>query len=443
MKRKQVYLLLGVAVILGILALLLQNWQSGTWKKEAANRQIFTSLPINDVTKIQVQAGNTKLTLQLVGDAWQVAERYGYPADFGKISELLRTLWDLKYVREMQIGSSQFGRLQLLPPGQREQSGTQVDLIGVGDKKIASIVLGKKQAGNDDAMGAAGSGRFVLNPDQKDRAYLIDDSFSSLDSLNPSEWLRKQFIDTQKLRSVIRGNVGNAPGWKVNRKDDRADWELQDAAANETLEKETVGPLSSLSLSLQDVRQESAPVNETGLQQPLVVELETFDGFHYHLEIGGSGPEQTHFLRVKVSANLPTARTPVPNEPAEDKKKKDDEFNKQLEQWKTRLADEQKLEHWIFLVSDWSLEPLLKNRADFAKKAEPSAVAPSPTPNASPAPSSSSATPSPSPSPTDTPRVYLSPNPSTMPSPAATPTKNGTALRCNSRWQIADRRSSF
>jgi hypothetical protein len=423
MKRKQVYLLLGVAVVLGILALLLQNWQSGTWKKEAANRQIFTSLPINDVTKIQVETGNAKLTIHLVGDVWQVADRYGYPADFGKISELLRTLWDLKYVRDMQIGSSQLGRLQLLPPGQGDQSGTEVDLIGAGDKKIASIILGKKQSGNEDAMGAAGSGRFALNADQKDHAYLVDDSFSSLDSLNPSGWLRKQFIDTQKLRSVIRGNVGNAPGWKVSRKDDRADWELQDAAANESLEKENAGPLSSLSLSLQDVRQESAPVTETGLQQPLVVELETFDGFHYHLEIGGPGPEQTHFLRLKVDANLPAARTPVPNESAEDKKKKDDEFNKQLDQWKTRLADEQKLEHWIFLVSDWSLEPLLKNRADFVKKAAPSPAAPSPTPSASPATSSSSPAPPPSPSPTDPPRVYLSPNPTTTPSPAATPKK--------------------
>jgi hypothetical protein len=429
MKRRQVYLLLGVAVVLAILAILLQNWRSGTWKKETTNRQIFTSLPINEVTKIQVQAGDTKLTLQRAGDVWQVAERYGYPADFAKISELLRTLWDLKYVRDMQIGPSQLGRLQLLPPGPGDQSGTQLDLIGASDKKISSVVFGKKPAGNENAMMAAGSGRFVLDLDHKERAYLVDDTFSSLDSLNPSGWLRKQFIDTQKLRSVVRGNVGNAPGWKVMRKDDRSDWELENPAPNETLEKETTGPLSSLSLSLQDVRPETAPTSETGLQQPLAVELQTFDGFHYNLEIGGGGPEQTHFLRVKVSADLPAARTPTTNESPDDKKKKDEEFNKQLEQWKTRLAEEQKLGHWIFLVSDWSLEPFLKNRTDFVKKAEPSPVSPSPTPTASPAESSqppgSASSPSPSPSPTssDAPRAYLSPNPSTTPSPAATANK--------------------
>ncbi len=412
MKRKQVYLLLGVALVLVIAGTVFQLQQSASWKKEAGDRQIFSNLPINDVSKIRVQTGKGNLTLQASGDLWQVAERYGYPADFAKIRELLRSIWELKYVRDMQIGPSQFGRLQLLPPGQGDLSGTEIDLLGTGDKKIATLLLGKKPS-SGEGTGAPGSGRFALNPDQKDKVYLIDETFPSLDPLNLNVWLKKEFIDTQKLRAATRGNAGNAPGWKVSRKDDRADWELQDGGANESLDKDSATPLSSLSLSLQDVRPETAPDSETGLQQPLVAELDTFDGFHYHLEIGGSGPDQSHFLRVKVSANFPPARTPAANETAEEKSKKDDEFNKQLEQWKNRLADEQKLEHWVFLVSDWSLEPLLKARTDFVKKAEPS-----PTPAVpSPTPGVSSATPP------DPPRVYLSPNPSATPVPIVTPKK--------------------
>jgi hypothetical protein len=396
MKRKQVYLLLGIALVLVIAGTIFQMRQSSTWKGESSDRQIYSNLAVNDVTKVRVQTGKENLSLQTSGDAWQVTERYGYPADFSKIRELLRSMWELKYVRALEVGPSQLGRLQLLPPGQGDQSGTEIDLLGNGDKKIATLILGKKPSGSESALG---SGRFAFNPDKKDQVYLIEETFPSLDPLNPSNWLNKQFIDTQKLRSVVRGNVGNAAGWKVSRKDAHADWELQDAAANESLEKETANPLSSLSISLQDVRPENTPVSETGLQQPLVVELETFEGFHYRLEIGSSGPEQTHFLRVKVSANLTETRSPQANETPEEKTKKDTEFNKQLEEWKTRLASEKKLEHWVFLVSDWSLEPLLKARTDFVKKAEPS-----PTPQASPS------TPA-SPIPTDTPRVYLSPSP--------------------------------
>jgi uncharacterized protein DUF4340 len=417
MKRKQAYLLLAIALALVVAGTIFQMRQSSTWKGATSDRQIYPNLAVNDVTKVHVQTGKDNLTLQTSGDTWQVAERYGYPADFAKIRELLRSIWDLKYVRVLEIGPSQLGRLQLLPPGPGDQSGTEIDLVGTRDKKIATLILGKKPSGTESALG---SGRFASNPDQKDQVYLIDETFPSLDPLNPSTWLNKQFIDTQKLRSVVRSNVGNAPGWKVSRKDEHADWELQDGAANESLEKENTNPLSSLSISLQDVRPENAPVSETGLQQPLVVELETFDGFHYRLEIGGAGPEQTHFLHVKVSADLPQARTPAANEPADEKTKKNDEFNKQLEQWKARLANEQKLEHWVFLVSDWSLEPLMKARTDFVKKVEPS-----PTAQASASiPTAASPTPAAaSPTPTDTPRVYLSPSPDATATTTATPKK--------------------
>ena len=414
MKRKQAYFLLGIALVLAIAGTVFQMRQSSTWKGEAGNRQIYTNLPINDVSKIRVLSGKESLTLQTSGDAWQVAERYGYPADFAKIRELLRSIWELKYVRELEAGPSQFGRLQLLPPGQGDQSGTEIDLLGVGDKKVAALILGKKPASAESPLG---SGRFALNPDQKDKVYLIDETFPSLDPLSPTSWLNKQFIDTQKLRAVSRGNVGDAPGWKVSRKDEHADWELQDSAPNESLEKESASPLSSLSPSLQDVRPENAPVSETGLQQPLIVELDTFDGFHYRLEIGGAGPEQTHFLRVKVNANLAAARTPAPNETPEEKSKKDDEFNKQLEQWKTRLANEQKLEHWIFLVTDWSLDPLLKARGEFVKKTEPS-----PSPSPSPSPAVASPTPVASSGAIDPPRVYLSASPSAAPAATVTAT---------------------
>src|SRR6266446_4580916 len=413
MKRKQVYLLLGIALLLVIAGTIFQMRQSSTWKGESSDRQIYSNLAVNDVTKVRVQAGKENLSLQTSGDGWQVAERYGYPADFAKIRELLRSIWELKYVRALEVGPSQFGRLQLLPPGQGDQSGTEIELVGTGDKKIATLILGKRPSTNESALG---SGRFASNPDKKDHGYLIDETFASLDPLNPSTWLNKQFIDTQKLRSVVRGSVGNASGWKVSRKDEHADWELQDVAANESLEKENANPLSSLSISLQDVRPENSPVSETGLQQPLEVELETFEGFHYRLEIGGAGPEQTHFLRVKVTANLPQAGTPGANETPEEKTKKNDEFNQQLEQWKTRLANEQKLEHWVFLVSDWSLDPLLKAKTDFVKKTEPS-----PTPPASsPSPASPAMV---SPTPTDTPRVYLSPSPDATATTTATPKK--------------------
>jgi hypothetical protein len=97
------------------------------------------------------------------------------------------------------------------------------------------------------------------------------------------------------------------------------------------------------------------------MRRPPLFSEDSRGRFRYNLEIGGAGPEQTHLLRVKLSADLPAARTPTPNESPDDKKKKDEEFNKQLEQWKTRLAEEQKLEHWIFLVIASSVRVQIMN----------------------------------------------------------------------------------
>jgi hypothetical protein len=95
MKRKQVYLLLGIALVLTIAGTIFQMSQSSTWKGETGDRDIYPNLAVNDVTKVRVQTGKENLTLQTAGDIWQVAERYGYPADFAKIRELLRSLWEL------------------------------------------------------------------------------------------------------------------------------------------------------------------------------------------------------------------------------------------------------------------------------------------------------------------------------------------------------------
>ncbi len=164
MKRKQVYLLLGIALLLVIAGTIFQMRQFSTWKGESSDRQIYPNLAVNDVTKVRVQAGKEILSLLISDDGWQVAERYGYPADFAKIRELLRSIWELKYVRTLEVGVSQFGRLQLLPPGQGDQSGTEIDLLGNGEKKIATLILGKRPSTSESAPG---SGRFAFNPDKK------------------------------------------------------------------------------------------------------------------------------------------------------------------------------------------------------------------------------------------------------------------------------------
>jgi hypothetical protein len=233
------------------------------------------------------------------------------------------------------------------------------------------------------------------------------------------------------IKEVTRDSSATGEGWKISRKDEKAQWDLVEAKPGEAVNPQAVASLSNFAPNFSDVKPADAPDSETGLKQPVTVNLAGFDGFKYTVEIGGPGPEQTQFLRFKVSADLPSTRTAEPNESPDDKKKKDDEFSKQQDALKTRLAAEEKLEKWTFTVDDFSVEPLLKPRQDILAKPSPTpspnqvpnnAVMPRPRallpglPSTTPVPAAPSPTPAASASPETTPE--------TEPVPSASPTQS-------------------
>lgn len=443
MKRQQLYFLLGAALVLAIAGTILQIVRSSGWKGEATDLEPFAKLPVNSVEKLVIKSSKDTVTLQKVSDIWTVAQRSGYPADFSKIRELMTSLWEFKVVRQLDVGPSQFGRLNILAPGQGDHSGVELDLSDATGKSIKSLIFGKtfggESSGDEDEEAPPGTGRFVYDPSEKDKVYLSKESFNTVDA-SPKNWLDKDFIRAEGVKEVERVSSPDNEGWTVSKKDEKAGWELVGAKPGETLKTETLASLGSFSPNFEDVKPANAPDSETGLDKPVAVNLTTFDGFKYALEIGGEGPDQSRFFRFKVSADLPSKRTAEPNESPEDKKKKDDEFNKQQETLKTRLATEQKLQNWVFEVENYSLEPFLKPRKDLLKEASPSPspspavntggvprpsvrlpLAATPTPAVLPAPAASSPTPANSPTPETKPLPETTPNPEVTSTPETAP----------------------
>jgi hypothetical protein len=445
MKRQQVYLLLGAALVLAIAGTVFQIVRSSGWKGEATGLQPFAKLPVNSVEKLVIKSSKDSVTLQKVSDIWTVAERNGFPADFSKLRELMTSLWEFKVVRQLDVGPSQFDRLNIVAPGQGDHSGLELDLLDASGKSVKNLIFGKSLRGESSGdEEEEGNGRFVYDTSEKDKVYLSKESFSTIDA-SPKNWLDKEFIKADRVKEVERAPSPDGEGWEVTKKDEKAGWELVDAKPGETLKPEAVASLGDFSPSFADVKPANAPDSETGLDKPVTVNLTTFDGFKYTLEIGHEAPEQSHFFRFKVSADLPSKRTAEPNESPDDKKKKDDEFNKQQQTLKTRLATEQKLQDWVFEVENYSLETFLKPRKDILKEASPT---PSPSPAANtavlpkpsaplpaavtptPAVSLEPALPSPSPessaTPETTPTPESSPTPETTPTPESSPTPETT-----------------
>ena len=245
------------------------------------------------------------------------------------------------------------------------------------------------------------------------------------------------------FRSIDQEPWSNNPGWKLIRKEAKAEWQLEQVQPGENLDKSFTQSLSTFAPTFTDVRPASVSAEETGLNDPFKVSVKTFDGFTYDFLIGKEAPDKTRFLRLTVSANFPSARTLDAAESVDDKKKKDEEFNQKSQPLKARLEKEKQFEKWVYLVPDWNLEQILKRRDEILSKTTHSpsptaaslpestiAASPSPTaapPQSLPTPSPSAASlPEPagtaSPSPIGTPPPQSSPSPLPGSSPSASPT---------------------
>jgi Domain of unknown function (DUF4340)/Protein kinase C terminal domain len=422
MKKHHLLLLVAAAIVVGLGGIYFQISRSAAWNESKTDRSVFQNLAINDVTKIQIRSSASTVTLEKNGAEWRVAERADYPADFEKIRDLIKTLWSLRAGQEMQVGPSQFGRLKVLPPGQGSDTGIEIDLKGEKEANIASLIVGKSVDRSDNATGAAASGRFVFSPAVKDRVYLVSETFFSIDPLSVGPWLDKTFIVPGDLKEIDQAAWSNNPGWKIIRDDPKADWRLENLQLGEALDKSFAQSVSNFSPSFTDVRPASTSPDETGLNDPFQIRIKAFDGFTYDLLVGKQGPDKTRYIQVRVSADLPSVRTPDPKESQEDKKKKDEEFDKRNADLKQRLEKEKRFEKWVFLVPDWSLEQILKRRNEIVSKASPS---PLPTP-AVDAPSPNASTPSPRPEVSASPSASPAPSPAASPAPVSTPSSSAS-----------------
>jgi Domain of unknown function (DUF4340)/Protein kinase C terminal domain len=422
MKKHHLLLLVAAAIVVGLGGIYFQISRSAAWNESKTDRSVFQNLAINDVTKIQIRSSASTVTLEKKGAEWRVAERADYPADFEKIRDLIKTLWSLRAGQEMQVGPSQFGRLKVLPPGQGSDTGIEIDLKGEKEANIASLIVGKSVDRSDNATGAAASGRFVFSPAVKDRVYLVSETFFSIDPLSVGPWLDKTFIVPGDLKEIDQAAWSNNPGWKIIRDDPKADWRLENLQLGEALDKSFAQSVSNFSPSFTDVRPASTSPDETALNDPFQIRIKAFDGFTYDLLVGKQGPDKTRYIQVRVSADLPSVRTPDPKESQEDKKKKDEEFDKRNADLKQRLEKEKRFEKWVFLVPDWSLEQILKRRNEIVSKASPS---PLPTPAVA-APSPNASTPSPRPEASASPSASPAPSPAASPAPVSTPSSSAS-----------------
>jgi hypothetical protein len=380
MNRNQLLIILGIGLVLGGIGLYLNKQKAASYQSTAKTdtEKLLGDFPINDVAQVTIRQHTNAVNL-VKGEVWSVPERAGYPANAGDIIELARKLWDLRSAQSQKIGASQLGRMELLPPDQGgTNSATLVELKGKDGKTIRSVLLGKKSmrgGGGDDQFGGGGwpNGRWLYLPDKPGTAYLVTEAFAEIEP-KPERWLGKDFFKVEKAKSVAVNFPTATNSWKLTRETEAGEWKLADAKPEEQLDATKT---SSFSYALSSPSFTDVAAGAAGLDNPTTITLETFDHFTYTVKVG-TKTNDNFPITLTVAADLPKERTPGKDEKPEDKVKLDKEFADQQKKLQDKLAAEQKLGKWTYLVSSWTVEPLLKERAQLLaeKKDEPKEEAP-------------------------------------------------------------------
>jgi hypothetical protein len=384
MNRKQLIILVVVGLVIGGLGVILYNRRAADWKATdvAMGQKILKDFPLNDVAQVRIKQPEAELNLAKAEDQWTVKERWNYPANFSEVSDLLRKIWELKSVQTLSVGPSQYGRLELLSPDKQKGTnvGTLLEFKDKAAKPLRSLLLGKKATRNSESASPFGGGdypvgRYVALPENPQNVWLISESFTEVEA-KPDRWLNKDFFKVEKLRSISVTHTNATNSWRLSREKEGGDLQLADAKPGEEFDKnKAYSAGNALSYpSFNDVVNPQAKPEEIGLDQPILAKLETFDNFAYTVKAAkAKGTNDDNYnLQMTVTADLVKQRTPGKDEKPEDKDKLDKEFQEKLKKLEEKLKQEKGYEKWTYVVSKWSIDPLLKDRKDLLaeKKAE-------------------------------------------------------------------------
>jgi hypothetical protein len=368
MIRKHFLYLVIALVVLGAAGFAL-FWQDiAAYRASGAKigAKLLPGLKIADVAEIRLQDSKHQVTLVRKEKMWVVQERGGYPASFGEISDLMIKLVELKVTQSEQVGASLWPRIELADPGKGEGGGTLVEFRDDAGKVLAGMVLGKKVLKKDPlnplpaAKDGVPAGRYVRVKGGTEAVVVVSDPLGKAVA-DPGKWLNKDFFKADRIRTLAAGPEGAGPHWKIARAEEWGQWKFA-VGGGELHPGAAVTAANKLgSLSFDDVALDSG---KEAAGKPFLIVAETFDNLVYTVKLTRKAKGDDYFVGFAVKGEPPKSRVPEKGEKPEDKERRDKDFAESRKRLEERIAAEQALAKWTFVINGRELEPLLRARGE-------------------------------------------------------------------------------
>jgi hypothetical protein len=265
-----------------------------------------------------------------------------------------------------QVGASLLPRVELADPGTGSGGGTLIEFRDGAGKVLAGLILGKKVLKKDPlnplpvAKDGVPAGRYVRVVGAKGTVVVVSDPLGKAEA-DPGKWLNRDFFKAERIRTLAAGPEGASPRWKITRSEEWGQWKFA-GGGGDLNPGAAVAAVNKLgSLSFDDV---ALDPGQDAAGKPLVVVAETFDNLVYTVKLARKAKGDGYLVGFTVKGEPPKSRVPEKGEKPEDKERRDKEFAESRKRLEERVAAEQALANWTYVIGDRELEPLLRTRSE-------------------------------------------------------------------------------
>lgn len=353
--------LMGMAmafVVLSGMAVLPKKGTGRSLSAAGGSERLLAGIDLNAVSALEVIRGTKAVHLIKQNGRWQAADLSGYPVDFKKLAESIRSLAAVKLgppVRPKNGTAAEFG---FDKPPRRV-------VLKSGETVLAAVEIGARR----EADGGAGYSRqcFVRKAGD-DSVYLVDYDFHPF-LVEPEQWIDRQIINVAAAE-VVSVRVG-----ALELKLDGAEWTVTglDAETEELLPSEANRSREALQyINAKTVADKTMSDAALGFDHSVNYVAQTRDGCTYTVTFGDE-IDRARYARFAVSyTRLPEPHVPVDAASADQQAA----FVPSLETYhKACQATEKKVEDlnakwvgWTYLISASDAADCLPIRETMVKK---------------------------------------------------------------------------
>ena len=345
MKLNKILIIFVVTLVIGVAAFFISTEQTEQVEDQESGQTFLSGLSneINSVDQIVISEKTGKLHLKQDNGKWILLEKSSYPADFGKIKQLLLSLSDLKTIESKTSKPESYGRLGVQKPGEPgDVESRQIDLLDKAGNVISSIIVGKAKV--DRAPG--GKPSFYARKPSEEKSWLLSGELAI--NLSQTDWLDKSIINlsSQRIKSV---DIKNADNDEVNIAKSAADdknFKIVNLPKNAEMKSESIAnPIATSlqNLTFEDV-QSRASFNLTD-KKSVVVTFETFDGLTIIADIVTQKDKHYILLDARFAG-------------------KDEKLQNEAKELNARFAE------WVYEIPEFKAKAFSKSMQDLLKTKE-------------------------------------------------------------------------